>query len=114
MKPLVIVIVLPPTAVTDLRYGGLGGWVGVHLDTMLVRNIGYVTVDGGDWSEQAEGTGTRTFLFPPVIVTFTNRRVYVILFLARPLGVFFFSGGSIYSVMYYQRSDSDIFYLHEG
>lgn len=35
-----------------------------------------------------------TFLFPPVIVTFTNRRVYVILFFARPLGVFFFSWGS--------------------
>lgn len=31
------------------------------------------------------------FLLPPVSVTFTNRRVYVILFFARPLGVFFFS-----------------------
>lgn len=37
-----------------------------------------------------------TFLFPPVIVTFTKRRVYVILFFARPLGVFFFSCGSTY------------------
>lgn len=35
-----------------------------------------------------------TLRLPPVIVTFTNRRVYVILFLARPLGVFFFSWGS--------------------
>ena len=35
-----------------------------------------------------------TFRLPPVIVTLTNRRVYVILFLARPLGVFFFSCGS--------------------
>jgi len=35
-----------------------------------------------------------TFLFPPVIVTFTKRLVYVILFFARPLGVFFFSWGS--------------------
>ncbi len=35
-----------------------------------------------------------TFLLPPVIVTLTNRRVYVILFFARPLGVFFFSWGS--------------------
>ena len=33
----------------------------------------------------------RTFRLPPVRVTFTNRRVYVILFFARPLGVFFFS-----------------------
>jgi hypothetical protein len=32
-----------------------------------------------------------TFLLPPVIVTLTKRRVYVILFFARPLGVFFFS-----------------------
>lgn len=32
-----------------------------------------------------------TFLLPPVMVTFTKRRVYVILFFARPLGVFFFS-----------------------
>lgn len=31
------------------------------------------------------------FRLPPVRVTFTKRRVYVILFLARPLGVFFFS-----------------------
>jgi hypothetical protein len=35
-----------------------------------------------------------TFRLPPVIVTFTNRLVYVILFFARPLGVFFFSWGS--------------------
>ena len=40
----------------------------------------------------------RTFRFPPVIVTFTNRRVYVILFFARPLGVFFFSCGSTLGV----------------
>ncbi len=33
----------------------------------------------------------RTFLLPPVRVTLTKRRVYVILFFARPLGVFFFS-----------------------
>src|SRR5437763_10107971 len=38
-----------------------------------------------------------TFRLPPVIVTLTNRLVYVILFLARPLGVFFFSCGSTYS-----------------
>lgn len=31
------------------------------------------------------------FLLPPVMVTLTKRRVYVILFFARPLGVFFFS-----------------------
>jgi len=30
------------------------------------------------------------------MVTLTNRRVYVILFFARPLGVFFFSCGSTY------------------
>ena len=34
------------------------------------------------------------FLLPPVMVTLTKRRVYVILFFARPLGVFFFSCGS--------------------
>lgn len=38
------------------------------------------------------------FRLPPVIVTLTNRRVYVILFLARPLGVFFFSCGSTFGV----------------
>lgn len=32
-----------------------------------------------------------TFLLPPVIVTLTNRRVYTILFFARPFGSFFFS-----------------------
>lgn len=40
-----------------------------------------------------------TFLLPPVIVTLTNRLVYVILFFARPLGVFFFSWGSTYDYM---------------
>ncbi len=35
---------------------------------------------------------------PPVMVTFTKRRVYVSLFLARPLGVFFFSWGSTLGV----------------
>jgi hypothetical protein len=39
----------------------------------------------------------RTFRLPPVMVTFTNRRVYVILFFARPFGVFFFSCGSTYA-----------------
>lgn len=34
------------------------------------------------------------FRLPPVMVTLTKRRVYVILFFARPLGVFFFSWGS--------------------
>ena len=34
------------------------------------------------------------FLLPPVMVTFTKRRVYVMRFFARPLGVFFFSCGS--------------------
>lgn len=38
------------------------------------------------------------FLLPPVIVTLTNRRVYVILFLARPFGVFFFSCFSTFGV----------------
>ena len=38
------------------------------------------------------------FLLPPVMVTFTQRRVYVILFFARPLGVFFFSWGSTYII----------------
>jgi hypothetical protein len=38
-----------------------------------------------------------TFLLPPVRVTFTNRRVYVMRFFARPLGVFFFSWGSTYN-----------------
>jgi hypothetical protein len=37
----------------------------------------------------------RTLRLPPlVMVTLTKRRVYMILFLARPLGVFFFSWGS--------------------
>jgi len=35
---------------------------------------------------------------PPVMVTLTKRRVYVSLFLARPLGVFFFSWGSTLGV----------------
>jgi hypothetical protein len=39
-----------------------------------------------------------TFLLPPVMVTLTKRRVYVILFFARPLGVFFFSCGSTFGV----------------
>lgn len=38
------------------------------------------------------------FRLPPVRVTFTKRRVYVILFFARPLGVFFFSCGSTFGV----------------
>merc|ERR1712093_730716 len=38
------------------------------------------------------------FRLPPVMVTFTKRRVYVILFFARPLGVFFFSWGSTLGV----------------
>ena len=38
-----------------------------------------------------QGVRVHTFLLPPVMVTLTNRRVYVILFFARPLGVFFFS-----------------------
>ena len=49
---------------------------------------------GPESSNTTPGTVTErnvrpTFRFPPVIVTFTNRRVYVILFFARPLGVFF-------------------------
>ena len=36
----------------------------------------------------------RTLRLPPVMVTLTKRRVYVSLFFARPLGVFFFSWGS--------------------
>lgn len=40
------------------------------------------------------------FRLPPVMVTLTKRRVYVILFLARPLGVFFFSCGSTCSSHY--------------
>lgn len=41
----------------------------------------------------------RTFLFPPVIVTLTNRRVYTILFFALPFGSFFFSCGSTYAAV---------------
>src|SRR5690349_2396810 len=37
---------------------------------------------------------SQTFLFPPVRVTLTKRRVYWMRFFARPLGVFFFSCGS--------------------
>lgn len=37
-----------------------------------------------------------TLRLPPVMVTLTKRRVYVSLFLARPLGVFFFSWGSTF------------------
>lgn len=39
-----------------------------------------------------------TFRLPPVIVTLTKRRVYWMRFLARPLGVFFFSCGSTLGV----------------
>ena len=39
-----------------------------------------------------------TFLLPPVRVTLTKRRVYTSLFLARPLGTFFFSCGSTLGV----------------
>lgn len=39
-----------------------------------------------------------TLRLPPVMVTLTKRRVYVIRFLARPLGVFFFSCGSTFGV----------------
>lgn len=52
------------------------------------------------WLEdEKQVKGIHTFLFPPVIVTFTKRRVYVILFLARPLGVFFFSCGSTCTII---------------
>lgn len=47
---------------------------------------------------------TRTFLLPPVRVTFTNLRVYWILFFARPLGVFFFSCFSTCNWIHQQRS----------
>lgn len=43
-----------------------------------------------------KGCRRRTFRFPPVIVTLTNRLVYCRRFLARPFGVFFFSWGSTY------------------
>lgn len=43
-------------------------------------------------------THLRTLRLPPVMVTFTKRRVYVSLFFARPLGVFFFSWGSTWYV----------------
>ena len=45
-------------------------------------------------SKSPRSSSSHTFLLPPVICTLTNRRVYVILFFARPLGVFFFSCGS--------------------
>ena len=45
-----------------------------------------------------------TFLLPPVRVTFTNRRVYVMRFFARPLGVFFFSWGSTYNFKFISYS----------
>jgi hypothetical protein len=43
------------------------------------------------------GVFVPTLRLPPVRVTFTKRRVYVSLFLARPLGVFFFSWGSTFA-----------------
>lgn len=50
-------------------------------------------------SERAHADGAGfIFLLPPVIVTLTKRRVYVSLFFARPLGVFFFSWGSTFGV----------------
>lgn len=60
----------------------------------------------GEWSVVvawwAGGPGERclnlTFLLPPVRVTLTKRRVYTSLFLARPLGTFFFSWGSTLGV----------------
>lgn len=45
------------------------------------------------WSSYDVGLGF-IFLLPPVMVTLTKRRVYVMRFFARPLGVFFFSCGS--------------------
>lgn len=63
--------------------------VGVHLSSTPRQPYSHTKT-----SLPAENVSERTFRFPPVIVTFTNRRVYVILFFARPLGVFFFSCGS--------------------
>jgi hypothetical protein len=40
------------------------------------------------------------FLLPPVMVTLTKRRTYWMRFLARPLGVFFFSWGSTCGVVH--------------
>lgn len=54
--------------------------VGVHLSKLSVS-----------MNSVEETQVERTFLLPPVMVTLTKRRVYEILFLARPLGVFFFS-----------------------
>ena len=50
----------------------------------LCRNLHYTNVL--EYNKEEYGL---TFRLPPVIVTFTKRRVYVILFFARPLGVFF-------------------------
>ncbi len=84
----------------------LCSWVRVHLRTQPCQQTfsAQCLVTSSPWiamgHQASVPTGVdrksrqRTFLFPPVIVTFTNRRVYVILFFARPLGVFFFSWGS--------------------
>jgi hypothetical protein len=62
------------------------GW-GSSVEIQVSFWVSYATYETRMWL---------TFLFPPVRVTFTKRRVYCILFLARPLGVFFFSWGSTY------------------
>jgi len=48
--------------------------------------LGFICIYVSISSSRLRWLDFRTFLFPPVIVTFTKRRVYVNLFLARPLG----------------------------
>lgn len=62
-----------------------------------VVGLGFICFSSSDTALLIWGGWIRhTFLLPPVRVTFTNRRVYVMRFFARPLGVFFFSWGSTY------------------
>ena len=61
----------------------LGRWIRIHL---ITRQYSWFVRDCAD--------PQLTFRFPPVIVTLTKRLVYVMRFLALPLGVFFFSWGS--------------------
>lgn len=84
---LFIVCLVAPLLRCFVTWPRLRGWVGVHLKP-CVSVLSHLHMH--------ESSSLRTFLLPPVMVTFTKRRVYEILFFARPLGVFFFSWGSTY------------------
>lgn len=72
--------------------GNLSRGSGVHLEKNCQKR--------GSISRRFRDVRCRylTFLLPPVRVTLTKRRVYTSLFLARPLGTFFFSWGSTLGV----------------